>query len=255
MKASKLKRNCQACNKIIIYRNTRCFNDANKHQKMCSGCAQVDGNDDNRKIFKTERNCPLCNYIIKYSSPLSCYQATRNVSVCSSCSTKTQWKNSENRKKKIESLKKIKHTKEWHAKIAKNRRKNGTYATKEETKEKHRIIKIERMLKDGILIWPSYNKQACALFDRIEKELGWDGQYATKGKEKRIGRYWVDYYEPNKNIIIEYDEKHHFDTNGELKSKDLERQKWIVSRTGCRFYRINENTNYEQFKHILLSDM
>lgn len=36
---------------------------------------------------------------------------------------------------------------------------------------------------------------------------------------------------------------------------DIERQKWIENRIGCKFYRINENTNYGQFKHILLGDM
>jgi hypothetical protein len=67
--------------------------------------------------------------------------------------------------------------------------------------------------------------------------------------------YGVFYYEPNKNIVIEYDEKYHFDNQGNLKLRDIERQKWITNRIGCKFYRINEDTNYEQFKHILLGDM
>ncbi len=111
------------------------------------------------------------------------------------------------------------------------------------------------MIKDGLLIWPNYNRTACELFKQIELELGWNGFYATKGKEKRIGRFWVDYYEPKENIVIEYDEPHHFDSNGNLKIKDINRQNIIVKQTQCKFYRINKNTNYEQFKNIILNNL
>ena len=110
------------------------------------------------------------------------------------------------------------------------------------------------MIKDGILIWPNYNKEACRIFKSIDNDLNWNGIYATKGKEKRIGRFWVDYYEPNQNIVIEYDEPYHFDKKGNLKPKDIKRQNWIVNRIRCRFYRINRNTNYEQFKNVILDN-
>ncbi len=254
MKTPIVKRNCPKCGIEIKYKDLRSYNNANKNEKSCRVCSRY-GVPSQRKIGNLERECPQCQKIIVYKSKIGCYNATRNNSLCGSCRTENQWKNINDRSKKIESLQKVKHTNKWHVKIANNRRKNGTYAMSETTKEKHRINKIERMIEDGILIWPSYNKHACKIFDMIEKYLGWNGQYATKGKEKRIGRYWVDYYEPNKNIIIEYDEKYHFDTNGKLKTRDVERQKWIMNRTGCKFYRINESTNYEQFKHILLGDM
>lgn len=254
MNTLSLKRNCPKCGINLYYTNQRSYNESNKVQRPCQVCSRY-GHPADRKIGKLERKCPQCHNIIVYKSLIGCYNATRNNSTCSSCSVKTQWKNPLDRSKKINSLKKVKHTEKWHKKIANNRRKNGTYITPEEVKEKHRINKIERMMKDGVLIWPSYNKKACQIFDRIEKDLSWNGQYATKGKEKRIGRYWVDYYEPNKNIVIEYDEKYHFDINGNLKLRDIERQKWITNKIQCKFYRINENTNYEQFKHILLGDM
>lgn len=254
MKTSNLRRNCPKCETELVYRNLRSYNDANKINKCCQICSRY-GHPLDRKIGKLERNCPQCFIAIKYTTTMGCYHAIRNNSVCPNCSIKNQWANPSDRYKKIESLKKVKHTKEWHKKIAKNRRTNGTYTMTDKVKEKHRINKVERMIKDGILIWPSYNKTACKIFDTLESDLGWNGQYATKGKEKRIGRYWVDYYEPNENIVIEYDEKYHFDNNGNLKPRDIERQKWIENRIRCKFYRINENTNYEQFKHILLGDM
>jgi uncharacterized Zn finger protein (UPF0148 family) len=254
MKTPNLKRNCPKCGTELEYRNLRSYNDASKINKCCQVCSRY-GHPLDRKIGKLERNCPQCEKKIVYNSEIGCYYATRNNSLCRSCRTENQWKNPDDRANMVNSMKKVKRTIEQYLKIANNRRKNGTYAVSEETREKHRINKVERMIKDGILVWPSYNKTACKIFDTLESDLGRNGQYATKGKEKRIGRYWVDYYEPNKNIVIEYDEKYHFDNNGNLKPRDIERQKWIKNRIGCKFYRINENTNYEQFKHILLGDM
>ena len=87
------------------------------------------------------------------------------------------------------------------------------------------------MIENGTLIWPNYNINACKIFEKLEKDIGLNGMHALKGKEKRIGRFWVDYYEPIKNIVIEYDEPHHFNKNGELKEKDKYRQQW--KQNGC----------------------
>lgn len=54
--------------------------------------------------------------------------------------------------------------------------------------------------------------------------------------------YWVDYYEPNLNIVIEWDEKHHY-INEELKNKDINRMNEIKEYLKCKFYRYNENKN------------
>jgi len=88
---------------------------------------------------------------------------------------------------------------------------------------------------------PNYSKDACELFDEINRELSWNGQHAENGGEffiKELG-YWVDYYEPNLNIVIEYDDKSH-----NLKSKkerDARRQQEIEQHLGCKFYRIPFN--------------
>ena len=39
--------------------------------------------------------------------------------------------------------------------------------------------------------------------------------------------------------MIEYDEKHHFNSDGTLKEKDIQRQKEIIDILGCKFIRIN----------------
>ena len=58
----------------------------------------------------------------------------------------------------------------------------------------------------------------------------------------QIGNYFVDYYEPELNIVIEYDEKHHF-KGGELKEKDVLRMEYIKKTLHCRFFRYTESNN------------
>lgn len=244
------KRNCPSCNKILNYKNQRAFQNATNTNKKCQTCSRY-GRVEERKIFHLSRSCPRCKKELTYSSLIGCYNANRNQSVCGSCRSSLQMQNKTTRRKRIRSLKSVKHT--WHKKIASNRKKNGTYVVTEDVREKHRINKVNRMIEDGTLIWPNYNREACHIFHRLEKDLGWDGLYATKGKEQRIGRFWVDYYEPTKNIVIEYDEPHHYN-NGELCDKDKYRQKWIEERINCKFFRINENTRYEQLKNLLLNN-
>lgn len=56
-----------------------------------------------------------------------------------------------------------------------------------------------------------------------------NGQHARNGGEyyiKELG-YWLDYINHDLKLIIEYDEKKHFDVNGNLLEKDVIRQKEI----------------------------
>lgn len=83
---------------------------------------------------------------------------------------------------------------------------------------------------------PTVNPNACKLFDELEKKFKLNGIYATKsGKEYHIVDlgYWVDYYEPTKNIVIEYYERHH--NRPVRREKDKARQEEIQKYLGCKF--------------------
>lgn len=85
---------------------------------------------------------------------------------------------------------------------------------------------------------PRYNLGACKLFDSLNQILGWNGQHGTNGGEFYISElgYWLDYYEPTHNIVIEYDEVHH--KRRKLKAKDRLRQARIENVLDCKFYRV-----------------
>ena len=97
---------------------------------------------------------------------------------------------------------------------------------------------LNRIIQDRGCI--SYNVKACAIFDEINREKGWNGQHALHGGEKQVIGYSVDYYEPILNIVIEFDEKFH----SKQIDKDISRQQKIIKYLGCKFYRIPYNQHW-----------
>ena len=119
----------------------------------------------------------------------------------------------------------------------------------EETKLKHRlhyIKRIENSKKEGIQLFPFFNKKACEIIDLYGKENEYNFQHAMNGGEYFIEHlgYWVDGYDKEKNVVIEIDENHHFNIDGTLKEKDIIRQKQIENALSCKFIRIK----YDRYK-------
>lgn len=62
---------------------------------------------------------------------------------------------------------------------------------------------------------------------------GNDGEYYVKG----INR-WLDFYNESNNYVIEWDEEYH--NWGKHKEKDKKREKQIIDKLKCNFYRIKQ---------------
>lgn len=94
---------------------------------------------------------------------------------------------------------------------------------------------------------PNYNRKSIDFFFKIEQKNNFDGFFATKNREFYLSDlgYWVDYYEPKLNLVIEYDEPHHFKA-GQLKDWDIQRMERIKNKLKCYFYR------YDVRKNILI---
>ena len=87
---------------------------------------------------------------------------------------------------------------------------------------------------------PRYNKNSIPIIESYGKEYGYNFQHAENGGEyhiKDLG-YFVDAYDKEKNVVLEIDEFQHFDSNGDLKQKDINRQREIEDFLGCKFIRI-----------------
>lgn len=87
---------------------------------------------------------------------------------------------------------------------------------------------------------PNYNIKACEIFDNISKAQNINIRHAMNGGEYYIRSlgYWVDGYDVENNVVYEFDEKRHFEVNGELKERDKVRQTRIENLLGCKFIRI-----------------
>ena len=102
------------------------------------------------------------------------------------------------------------------------------YANKKQS-ELNKSRRIRRIKEKYGQIMPNYNKNACKLIDEYGKRHGCDFQHAENGGEKCIGGYWPDGVDEEKKVIIEIDEKHHFNFDGSYKKRDIEKQKYLES--------------------------
>lgn len=118
----------------------------------------------------------------------------------------------------------------------------GTHRS-EETKEKLRNIMNQKIINHKWIA--NYSKKACDYFDKLNKENNWNLQHALNGGEIIICGYWVDAYDKENNIIVEYDEPGHYKNieNNILNEKDLYRQLTLITKLNCSFYRYNEKLN------------
>jgi hypothetical protein len=96
--------------------------------------------------------------------------------------------------------------------------------------------------EDQFYLWKKLSEvQQNKITKLIEKYL-W--KFGTENPIEHCGGGTiVDYYEPKLNIVIEYDEPHHFDINGNLKNDDIFRMNYIKQTLQCDFYRIKSTTN------------
>lgn len=112
------------------------------------------------------------------------------------------------------------------AKISKA--KMGHEVTKE-TRIKLRLRRIEQLTANGKK-WASYNKKGCEYFKSRDESNNTHGQYAVYGGgEYLVPGLWylLDYIDHENKKITEWDEPHHYDIYGNLKPKDVQRQREI----------------------------
>ncbi len=107
---------------------------------------------------------------------------------------------------------------------------------------KSKSAMLRRREQLGMCPRPNFNPVACSYFDKLNTERGWNLQHAMNGGEKRLLCYYPDAYDSNRNIVVEYDESHHYDIGANLKEKDVIRMNNLIKELGCQFYRYNEQT-------------
>ncbi len=219
-------RNCPQCDKILSYSSYKSLWRANKLNASCAECASKSSRKEKSEDWN--RTCPTCKVLIMYTTRGGMKKAISKNTLCMSCTAKSYPGHPQ--------------TAEAKAKISMNHKRPWLGKTKPmsaETKLKMRVSTIKFIEKLSGKCVPRYNPTACQLFTQLNEHFGWNGLHAENGGEyhiKELG-YFVDYFEPNVNLVIEYDEPAH---DKKIK-KDLERQRQIEELLECKFVRIKES--------------
>lgn len=114
-----------------------------------------------------------------------------------------------------------------------NKGKTHSESTKNKIATSHRINRSQ-LIEDTIQ-FPNFNIHACSIIEEYGKMNGYNFQHALNGGEfhiKELG-YWVDGYDIDKNVVIEYYEKHHLIPKQEI--KDKKRMENIIKTLNCKF--------------------
>ena len=126
--------------------------------------------------------------------------------------------------------------------------KNKTYEQQmgyEKAREVKRIRRIKRIeqMGENFNKYVAFNKISVEFFKKFDELFDTVGKFSMKdgsGEYNLIG-YYLDYYNDNLKLIIEWDEEYHFDNLGNLRKRDIERQKEIQDYLpDFKFIRIRE---------------
>jgi very-short-patch-repair endonuclease len=156
-------------------------------------------------------------------------------------------------KQKIKFNHKMKHSEESKIKISiahkgkimpKEQRIKISIANKgkhrtEESRKNMRLYHIKRIEKarfNGDSLVPSNGAKEREILDCVELMLN-----INIARQHYIDGYWLDGYCKERNIAFEVDEKHHYNIDGKLKQKDVERQNYIQNKLKCNFIRLKDD--------------
>ena len=227
-------RKCPECKSDIISNDKWYCKDADKKKRLCKYC-RIKGNRNPNYGKKVSDDIKIkCRNTYKDNNHIP-YWVGKYLT--------------DDHKQKIAISKKGTYPSKYQLERVKQVNAGNTYRKgklhNDNSKRKMRIAKAYYIMRNvGHKICPAFSEIACEYFDWLNKWNGWNGKYATNGGEyfiKELG-YWVDYYEPKENIIIEWDEYHHY-SHGNLLLKDIKRMEEIKQHLTCRFFRYNQKTN------------
>ena len=94
------------------------------------------------------------------------------------------------------------------------------------------LSQLQERYFNGGQIQPNYNITASEFFKQFNQLFGLDGRYATNKKEKQIAGFFVDYFNDDVKLIIEWDEEGHYGpaySGGKLSERDIYKQNAVMS--------------------------
>jgi len=103
--------------------------------------------------------------------------------------------------------------------------------------------------------YPAYNKLACEFFQTFDQRHNTKGRYAVYGGGEfhiKELKYFVDYINFDLCIIMEWDEDQHYGEGGDLKERDVKRQREIQALyPDFKFIRIKERDIFKGVTNVI----
>lgn len=258
-------RECPSCKNTVIYTQKSHLEYANKHNSICRDCFEM----SKMPVGGWVKHCPECNELQEYGTKKSldaafvenkicqkCTQALRKaptpengwVRICENCQHEDKYLNQYmltaalKRSKYCQPCNKKLGIRKWERKcpecnsdIKYLSRDGYLGAIKNNSKCNDCVTKIY-----GAYLMTRYNPSACVFMDVYGSLNGYIFQHAKNIREYQVGRYFLDGYDKDKNVVFEYDEQQHF-RGGKLMPKDIVRQSKIIEMIHpTAFFRYNE---------------
>jgi len=106
-----------------------------------------------------------------------------------------------------------------------------------------------RIVRQGNNQIHSYNPNSIPILEEYANENGYNIQHAENGGEYQVPNttFFVDAYDVENNVVIEYDEKYHLNEN--QVDKDRKRQQIIGNILKCKFVRILQSGEIRIFDY------
>lgn len=267
MNETNFNRSCPKCNKILYYSSKKSLENSLRDNRVCKNCSQVlypriwsdDAKQKMSEIARTkfskfteEQWKKMRDDGHKYGLLQPRLTNEQRMAMCGSGNHFYGKKHTDEVKKKIgDGTRGQKLSLQHKLKISSGLKRNGVNVGEKNgmkssnARLKVRLSIIKKLNELHGQVKPFYNKSGCQFFNKLNVENGWNLQHAENGGEhyiKELG-YWTDAYDKQRNIVVEYDERKHYEVNGELKGKDIHRMQEIVNLLNCSFYRYNHVTN------------
>ncbi len=244
-------RKCSQCRADILYSDKYKLATATRNNTKCSKCWRFGKKLPTKSDYS--KCCPSCGKIVYFATKYSLRNSILNSAVCNSCidrgnNGRIQTEDEkEKRAAKLQGLTRSRESKKRYskAKRGKNNPRYGTHISKsEEHRRKIRLSCIEviknRLALAGKQMTPVFNPVACSAIDEYGTQYGYHFQHALNGGEyyiKELG-YWVDGYDKDKNVVVEFYENNHWHRKN--KKKDVDRMNEIVHHLHCDFVILRE---------------
>jgi hypothetical protein len=244
----KWKRTCPSCKLDVFYIDIKNRNKAEKNKVLCKKCSYISKRthvpDD------LTRHCSNCKCNIVYKNRQTYLYSIRNDSKCNSCYQLLNRNKGPFIRKCPTCNRDVEHKQKSHLTYAINNNRKCKYCANNHSndivfKRKQRIAKLNYLKRiSGYQLSPTFNEDACSYFDELNIQNNWKLIHAKNGGEvyiKELG-FYIDAYDKEKNIVVEYDEARHYDRYGNLRKKDVDRMNEIQQHLECEFWRYNEKT-------------